>query len=1165
MPAPPTPSLAEEFGLSLASLRDLESRIAGRLLAWVGAAAVLLGSVFFLSLAFSRGWIGPEGRVALGIVGGVVVGEAGVLLFGRRQEQLGHLLVALGLGIVSLSLFAGTRYYALYPPEWALAGSFLAALAAAAIAIHFDSQTIAIYGLLAIAAAPPLMGAGANLVTIGFLAVTVVGTTLISLAKSWRWLPATAFLITAPQLVYWLAARPDPGMAVPALAAFWLLNAIAASADELRDPAADAAPKHITDGAVSGRPESLFLVNSTLAVGAGLWVLSGDAAGWQGAYVGALALAHFAFGGYVIYRRGEADSFALLVNAIAATAVAIAIERQFNGAAVVIGWSVEAALLAAVFGFRKDLFAGGAAAILGAIEVVHLGAFEYSWLRWNLEGRSGGGAVPFADSSGVALAAILLCALAAGWMSERKDVRMGLLIVGSAITAYSLPYELTGASLVAAWAFEGAAVAAVWRFRRVSFLGVVGLAIGLLAIVHLLVYEYPLLSWSLGGSSGHGGFPFANSSGLALGGLLAAALAGGLLSRSDSVRTGLVIACSALVAYALPFELSGPALVAAWGFEAAALVAVWRFDRNDYLALTAASIAGLAVLHLGSFEYPLLSWNLAGGLGSGPFAFADSAGLALGSLLVAALVAGWVSGLGEARRWLLVAGCLVVAYALPYELTGPALVVAWSAEVVGLAALRRLDRAALAAGSRGVGDAIVASAFVVGGLSLLQIVACEYPLGRLSLHGIDGPGVIAFADPAAIALGAVLAGALLVGLLGRDHGLRCALTTGGLLLVAYSLPFELSGVALMSGWAALLPASIAAEGLLDRLPGVPPNRARLRTVSVIDMTEIHWSDSPLIAAAVASCLTLAQLFAFELPVSAFDAAVRPAMPFTDLASASSLLGIAAFLLAAAITPRPDLRISAILVATGIAANTVAFELALPYAVVAWCALAIVLGVWSLREKPGRLAYLCGASGLVAIAVCVNLGVVVPFDRLAVRSVVGSTGPWFAFDAIVAVGATVSAFLLASRFLSMPRLARSALEFIAGAGLVYLASAVVVDFFQHQVGGSVALEELQKQAQVGVSILWGLIGMGIFLAGTAGWRQGVREGGLGLLALATGKVFLFDLSYLDVAYRVLSLIGLGLLLLLGAFAYQSLRPRRPAGDLEVALAEHAEQAGEPVAE
>ncbi|HEX7591959.1 MAG TPA: DUF2339 domain-containing protein, partial [Candidatus Limnocylindrales bacterium] len=122
--APPAPqSLSEGLGLSLVSLRDLESRLTGRLLAWVGAAAVVLGAAFFLSLAFSRGWIGPEGRVAMGIVGGALFVGAGAWLFGRRQEQLGHVIVAVGLGVVSLSLFAGTRFYSLYSPEVALSGS----------------------------------------------------------------------------------------------------------------------------------------------------------------------------------------------------------------------------------------------------------------------------------------------------------------------------------------------------------------------------------------------------------------------------------------------------------------------------------------------------------------------------------------------------------------------------------------------------------------------------------------------------------------------------------------------------------------------------------------------------------------------------------------------------------------------------------------------------------------------------------------------------------------------------------------------------------------------------------------------------------------------------------------------------------------------------------
>ena len=41
--------------------------------------------------------------------------------------------------------------------------------------------------------------------------------------------------------------------------------------------------------------------------------------------------------------------------------------------------------------------------------------------------------------------------------------------------------------------------------------------------------------------------------------------------------------------------------------------------------------------------------------------------------------------------------------------------------------------------------------------------------------------------------------------------------------------------------------------------------------------------------------------------------------------------------------------------------------------------------------------------------------------------------------------------------------------------------------------------------------------------------------------ATAKVFLFDLAALDVAYRVVSLIALGLLLLASAWLWQRLGP------------------------
>jgi uncharacterized membrane protein len=52
---------------------------------------------------------------------------------------------------------------------------------------------------------------------------------------------------------------------------------------------------------------------------------------------------------------------------------------------------------------------------------------------------------------------------------------------------------------------------------------------------------------------------------------------------------------------------------------------------------------------------------------------------------------------------------------------------------------------------------------------------------------------------------------------------------------------------------------------------------------------------------------------------------------------------------------------------------------------------------------------------------------------------------------------------------------------------------------------------------------------------------VRIGAWALLTLAAGKVFLYDLAALDSVYRVGSFIVLGLLLLVGALAYQRMRP------------------------
>jgi uncharacterized membrane protein len=120
--------------------------------------------------------------------------------------------------------------------------------------------------------------------------------------------------------------------------------------------------------------------------------------------------------------------------------------------------------------------------------------------------------------------------------------------------------------------------------------------------------------------------------------------------------------------------------------------------------------------------------------------------------------------------------------------------------------------------------------------------------------------------------------------------------------------------------------------------------------------------------------------------------------------------------------------------------------------------------------------------------------------------------------------------------------------VAAGFAVYGLSVGVVDVFQSRVG-TVELEELEKQAQVALSVLWAVLGAGAFAIGLRSRRLGLRQGGLLLLALATAKVFLVDLNALDVAYRVLSFIALGLLLLGSAYLFGRMRPPPPGGEAE----------------
>ncbi len=148
-------------------------------------------------------------------------------------------------------------------------------------------------------------------------------------------------------------------------------------------------------------------------------------------------------------------------------------------------------------------------------------------------------------------------------------------------------------------------------------------------------------------------------------------------------------------------------------------------------------------------------------------------------------------------------------------------------------------------------------------------------------------------------------------------------------------------------------------------------------------------------------------------------------------------------------------------------------------------------------------------------------------------------------AAVALAVTVLAGLSCARVDWGDPVLRRTIGGATAVAALYAASVLVVTPFQPGAGAAEAsvLElGVRQQGQVLVSALWTVSGFAALILGLRRDLRAVRLGALALLMGTVGKVFLYDLATLTSIYRVISFIGLGLVLLAAAFAWQRLRPR-----------------------
>lgn len=186
---------------------DVESILGGKWLYYVGILALVFAVAFFLKYAFDNNWIGPRGRVGIGILIGGAMFPLSDWLLHRGYRYFSEGITGLGATVLYLSIWSGWHYYALFSQSAAFALMIVITGLTAAVAIGRNSERIALLALAGGALTPMLVSTGRNaeITLFTYLLILGAGMLAISWIKGWKWLPPLQFGATLIYFWSWYA------------------------------------------------------------------------------------------------------------------------------------------------------------------------------------------------------------------------------------------------------------------------------------------------------------------------------------------------------------------------------------------------------------------------------------------------------------------------------------------------------------------------------------------------------------------------------------------------------------------------------------------------------------------------------------------------------------------------------------------------------------------------------------------------------------------------------------------------------------------------------------------------------------------------------------------------------------------------------------------------
>jgi uncharacterized membrane protein len=183
--------------------RVLETNIGLTLVNHIGVVTLVLGIAFFFKWAVDNQWIGPAGRVILGVIAGLAALGVADLLWRKGQRVFAQGVTAIGLGILYLAVYAAFGYYQLIPQSLAFTFMVSTTVLAVALALRYASVAMAMLGLVGGYLTPIVLSTGEDHPWFLFSYVLLLNVAALVLARMRAWRPLEILSLAATVVIYW--------------------------------------------------------------------------------------------------------------------------------------------------------------------------------------------------------------------------------------------------------------------------------------------------------------------------------------------------------------------------------------------------------------------------------------------------------------------------------------------------------------------------------------------------------------------------------------------------------------------------------------------------------------------------------------------------------------------------------------------------------------------------------------------------------------------------------------------------------------------------------------------------------------------------------------------------------------------------------------------------